>query len=49
MIPILADAGLPMIAVEYPFMLLGLVPIVIVEIAVARWRLGMKSKHAMTA
>jgi len=38
-----------MVAVEYPVMLLGFVPIVIVEIAVARWRLGITSRHAMKA
>jgi hypothetical protein len=49
MILLLADAGLPMVAVEYPILLLGFVPIVIVEAVVARRRLGLTSGRSVKA
>lgn len=35
-LPVLADAGLPMIVVEWPAMLLALLPVIGVEVLVAR-------------
>jgi hypothetical protein len=49
MIPVFADAGLPMVAVEYPLLLVGFIPVVAVEVAVARRRLGLAPRRALKA
>lgn len=49
MIPVLADAGLPMLALEWPLMLFALVPVILMEMYVAKRLLALPFKRSWKA